>query len=84
MYLGMTRVGSLSVADTDIEEPSTSGRPVDDRVDNLINRIRPARHSEARRHRVAQYVSALIARCFQADHEVQTCVINVTTYCTKN
>lgn len=72
MYLGITRVGSLSAADADVEEPSTSGHPVDDRVDSLISRIRPARHSEARRHRVAQYVSDLIARCFQADHEVQT------------
>ena len=72
MFLGITRVGSLSVADAEVEEPSTSGRPVDDRVDSLISRIRPARHSEARRHRVAQYVSDLIARCFQADHEVQT------------
>ena len=80
MYLGMTRVGSLSVADTDIEEPSTSGRPVDDRVDNLINRIRPARHSESRRHRVAQYVSDLIARCFQAEHEVQSWLIGLNTY----
>ena len=80
MYQGMTRVGSLSVADTEVEEPSTSGRPVDDRVDNLINRIRPARHSEARRHRVAQYVSGLVARCFQADHEVQSWLIDVNTY----
>ena len=73
MYLGITRVGSLSVADTELEEPSTNGRHVDNRVDSLISRIRPARHSEARRHRVAQYVSDLIARCFQADHEVQIC-----------
>lgn len=72
MYLGITRVGSLSVADTEVEEPTTSGRPVDDRVDSLISRIRPARHSEQRRHRVAKYVSNLITRCFQADHEVRT------------
>ena len=75
MYLGITRVGSLSVADTDVEEASTSGRPVDDRVDSLISRIRPARHSEQRRHRIAKYVSSLIARCFAAEHEVRKCLI---------
>ena len=72
MYLGLTRVGSLSIADTELEELSTSGRPVDDRVDSLISRIRPARHSEQRRHQVAKYVSSLIARSFHAEHEVRT------------
>ncbi len=71
MYLGITRVGSLSVADAESAKPSTSGRPVDDRVDSLISRIRPARHSEERRYRVAQYVSGIIARCFPADQEVR-------------
>ena len=70
MYLGITRVGSLSVADAEVDQVSTSGRPVDDRVDSLISRIRPARHSEQRRHRVAQYVSSLITRCFSTEHEV--------------
>ena len=71
MYLGpLHRAGSLSVADPDVEQPSTSGHPVDNRVDSLISRIRPARHSELRRHRVAQHVSNLVARCFSADHEV--------------
>lgn len=70
MFLGITRVGSLSVADAEVEQPSVSGRPVDDRVDSLISRIRPARHSEQRRYRVAQYVSSLITRSFSVDHEV--------------
>lgn len=78
MYLGpFHRAGSLSVADPDTDQPSTSGHPVDNRVDSLISRIRPARHSESRRHRVAQHVSKLVARCFSADHEVrllQLCV----------
>ena len=78
MYLGITRVGSLSVADTEVEEPTTSGRPVDDRVDSLISRIRPARHSEQRRHRVAKYVSSLITRCFQVDHEVRTAMSSLS------
>ena len=72
MYLGpFHRAGSLSVADPDTEQPSTSGHPVDNRVDSLLRRIRPARHSELRRHRVAQHVSNLVARCFSADHEVK-------------
>lgn len=73
MYLGpFHRAGSLSVADPDTEQPSTSGQhPVDNRVDSLISRIRPARHSESRRHRIAQHVSTLVARCFPADQEVR-------------
>ena len=37
------------------------------RVDQLISRIRPARHSEARRHSVASYVSSIISSCFSED-----------------
>ena len=37
------------------------------RVDQLISRIRPARHSEARRHSVAGYVSSIISSCFSED-----------------
>ena len=40
------------------------------RVDQLIRKIRPAQHSEQRRHFVAQHVKSLIAKCFQPDHEV--------------
>jgi hypothetical protein len=37
------------------------------RVDQLLQRIRPNQHSEARRVRVADYVRGLVNRCFKLE-----------------
>ena len=42
-------------------------RALKDRVEQLISKIRPAVHSEARRHSIFFYVDQLIKRCFQPE-----------------
>ena len=49
----------------------TVTRLQESRVDQLIDRIRPAEQSELRRNFVAQHVRTLIAQCFQPKHEVR-------------
>ncbi|GMH43039.1 hypothetical protein BSKO_10961 [Bryopsis sp. KO-2023] len=42
-----------------------------ERVTQLIQTIRPAKQSEQRRHRVANFVRNLISKCFAPDHKVE-------------
>jgi hypothetical protein len=52
---------------------SVSGRPASptenlkDRVEQLISKIKPAVHSEKRRHSIFFYVDQLIRRCFHPE-----------------
>ncbi len=46
---------------------SPTERALKDRVEQLISKIRPAVHSEKRRHSIFFYVDQLIRRCFHPE-----------------
>lgn len=65
------RVGGLGRAEVPgLNDAVTIPRALSDRVNQLIQGIRPGRASEQRRHGIADYVRRLIVKCFQPEHKV--------------
>ena len=66
------RTGGLGRAEAPpLNESVTIPRALSDRVNHLIQGIRPGRASEQRRHGIADYVRRLIVKCFQPEHKAK-------------
>lgn len=63
----------LPLPDETIEIPLT----LSERVNQLIGSIKPARHTEQRRHAIADYVRRVIAKCFAPEHKVPLYLFNL-------
>lgn len=53
------------------DEMVTIPKVLSERVNQLIQGIRPGRVSEQRRHGIADYVRRLIVKCFQHEHKAR-------------